>query len=124
MQYKLLTSMIVMTLFASYASTEPGGMKRMKHMDQDKNGQINFQEFSKRHLERFTSLDKNQDGTISQEEFLVPVSTHFERIDSNSNGAIEKEEIKKAMKKSMRNKKNKLGKHRNLKKRNFSIQIK
>ena len=97
MKYKLPISILILSLFASLASSSPKGVKRLNDLDQDDNGKINFEEFSKVHLERFSDLDKNSDGIISQDEFLMPISNHFQRIDLNSDGAIEKEEAKKAM---------------------------
>ena len=88
MKYKLPISIIILSLFASLAASAPKGMKRLSQLDQDDNGQINFEEFSKNHLERFSDLDKNSDGIISQEEFLMPISNHFQRMDLNSDGAI------------------------------------
>ena len=43
MQYKLPISIIIISLFASLASTAPKGAKRLSDLDQDKNGQINFE---------------------------------------------------------------------------------
>ena len=97
MKYKLPITLIILSLFASLAISAPKGMKRLSQLDQDDNGQVNFEEFSKNHLERFSDLDKNSDGIISQEEFLMPISNHFQRMDLNSDGAIEKAEAKKAM---------------------------
>ncbi len=50
MQYKLPISIIIISLFASLASSAPKGAKRLSDLDQDDNGQINFQEFSKLQL--------------------------------------------------------------------------
>ena len=108
MQYKLPISIIIISLFASLASTAPKGAKRLSDLDQDNNGQINFEEFSKTQLERFSNLDKNSDGIISQDEFLMPVSNHFKKLDLNADGAIEKEEARKVM----RSKKQKMKKKR------------
>ena len=81
MKYKLPISIIIISLFASLASSAPKGAKRLSDLDQDNNGQINFEEFSKTQLERFSNLDKNSDGIISQDEFLMPVSNHFKKLE-------------------------------------------
>ena len=44
MQYKLPISIIIISLFASLASSAPKGAKRLSDLDQDNNGQINFEE--------------------------------------------------------------------------------
>ena len=45
MQYKLPISIIIISLFASLASSAPKGAKRLSDLDQDNNGQINFEEY-------------------------------------------------------------------------------
>ena len=98
MKYKLPITLVILSLFASLAVSAPKGMKKLIKLDQDDNGQVNFEEFSKAQLDRFSNLDKNSDGIISQEEFLMPVSNHFKKLDLNADGAIERKEVKKAMK--------------------------
>ena len=67
MQYKLPISIIIISLFASLASTAPKGAKRLSDLDQDNNGQINFEEFSK-------TLAKNKAELLGAQElyFLIP----------------------------------------------------
>ena len=115
MKYKLTLSILVISLFASLVSSAPKGVKKLRSLDYDNNGQVNFDEFSKAHLERFGNLDKDSDGIISKEEFLFPLSKQFEKIDLNSDGAIQKGEAKK----EMRSKKKKMKKKRKKRDRNF-----
>ena len=59
MKYKLTLSILVISLFASLVSSAPKGVKKLRSLDYDNNGQVNFDEFSKAHLERLGNLDRD-----------------------------------------------------------------
>lgn len=86
------------------AAAKPGRFERLKGLDENRDGAVTAEEFSKQQRDRFAKRDVNKDGRLSADELVYARSggkaspqdradRYVKRYDANADGKVTAEEV-------------------------------